>query len=59
MRLNSIAQSIATGDSRLAAALSRYSCFSLDILAIVEGKPVLKDPQAFEEVSAEAKRGSY
>ena len=56
MRLNSIAQSIATGDSILAAALIRQSCFPSDLLAIVEGKPVLKDPQAFEELFAEATR---
>ena len=41
MRLNSIAQSIATGDSRLAATLIRYSRFSSDFWAIVEGKAVL------------------
>ena len=56
MRLNSISQSIATGDARLAAALIRHSTFSSALLDVVESKPVLKDPQAFEEVFAEAKR---
>ena len=56
MRLNWIAQSIATGDAKLAAALIRYSGFSSDLSDVVEGKPELRDPQAFEEVFAEAKR---
>ena len=56
MRLNSIAQSIATGDARLAAALIRHSSFSSALLDVVESKPTLKDPQAFEEVFADAKR---
>ena len=60
MRLNSISQSLATGDARLAAARIRHSIFSSDLLDVVESKPVLKDPQAFEEVLAEAnKQVSY
>ena len=56
MRLNSISQAVASGDAKLAAALVRHSTFSSELLDIVEGRPALRDPQAYEEVFAEAKR---
>ena len=56
MRLNSISQAVFTRDSKLAAALIGHSDFSSNLLQIVDGCPALRDPPAFEEAFAEAKR---
>ena len=56
MRLNSISQAVTSGDRKLAAALIKHSAFSAQLLELNGGKPALRDPQAFEEAFADAKR---
>ena len=56
MRLNSIAQAVATEDCTLAKALIAHSSFAANLLQIVACKPTLSDPASFEEAFAEAKR---
>ena len=56
MRLNSISQAVFTQDRKLADALIGHSEFSAKLLAVVDGCPALRDPSAFEEAFASAKR---
>ena len=49
MRLNSISQAVFTSDAKLATV-------SASVLEIIDGRVLLRDPAAFEEVFAQAKR---
>lgn len=56
MRLNSIYQAALANDAKSATSLIRYPLFSVSLLETIDGRLMLRDPAAFEEVFAEATR---